>query len=144
MLDLWIKSLHVVAVISWMAGLLYLPRLFVYHSTAAAGSETSETLKVMERRLYKAIMNPAMIVVWLSGPWLAWRFGHYDERWFWAKMAMVGLLTWYHHKLLHWLRDFAADRNERPSRYFRMANEIPTVLMIAIVVLVIVRPSLRI
>jgi putative membrane protein len=126
-----------------MAGLLYLPRLFVYHSAAAVGSDLSETFKVMERRLYKAIMNPAMIVVWITGPWLAWRFGHYDERWFWAKMVMVGLMSWYHHVLLYWLRDFAADKNQRPSRFFRMANEIPTVLMIFIVVLVIVRPSLR-
>ena len=96
---LWIKALHVIAVIAWMAGLLYLPRLFVYHCEAEKGSKQSETFKVMERRLLRAIMNPAMIVVWLTGPYLAWAQGMVNDRWLWAKFALVVLLTGYHHAL---------------------------------------------
>lgn len=143
MFDLYIKALHVIAVISWMAGLLYLPRLYVYHCEAAPGSPQSETFKVMEYRLLRYIMNPAMGLVWTSGPWIAWRFGAYGERWFWAKMALVGVLTVYHHAAALWRKDFANDRNRRPASFYRLANEVPTLLMIGIVILVIVRPSLR-
>ncbi len=143
MLDLYIKALHVIAVISWMAGLLYLPRLYVYHSSAAPGSPQSEIFKVMEYRLLRYIMNPAMTVVWITGPWIAWRFGVYAERWFIAKMVLVSLLTIFHHAAALWRKDFAADRNTRPARFFRIANELPTLLMIGIVIFVIVRPSLR-
>jgi putative membrane protein len=136
----WIKALHVIAVIAWMAGLLYLPRLFVYHAQAESGSKQSETFKVMETRLLRIIMNPAMIVVWITGPLLAWRLAMYVERWFWAKMVLVVALTWYHHALGLWRKDFAADRNTRDQRFYRMINEVPTLLMIGIVVLVIVKP----
>jgi putative membrane protein len=137
---LWLKALHVIAVISWMAGLLYLPRLFVYHCEAEKGSRQSETFKVMEHRLFRYIMNPAMSVVWITGPWLAWAQGMYRDPWLWAKFALVALLTAYHHALGYWRKDFAADRNVRDARFYRIANEVPTVLMIGIVILVVVKP----
>ena len=137
---LWLKALHIVAVISWMAGLLYLPRLFVYHCEAEAGSRQSETFKVMERRLLRLIMNPAMTVVWVTGPLLAWQMGVLHDRWLVAKLLLVVLLTVFHHALGRWRTAFAEDRNRHPARYFRIANEVPTVLMVAIVVLVVVKP----
>ena len=137
---LWLKALHVVAVIAWMAGLLYLPRLFVYHCQAEKGSRQSETFKAMEHRLLRFIMNPAMVVVWITGPWLAWAQGMYRDPWLWAKLALVLALTTYHHALGYWCKDFAADRNVRPERFYRLANEVPTLLMIAIVILVVVKP----
>ncbi len=137
---LWLKALHVIAVISWMAGLLYLPRLFVYHCAAEKGSKQSETFKVMEHRLLRTIMNPAMIVVWITGPWLAWAQGMLWDHWLWAKFALVCALTAYHHALGYWRKDFAADRNRREARFYRIANEAPTLLMVGIVILVIVKP----
>ncbi|MGE3066974.1 MAG: protoporphyrinogen oxidase HemJ [Hyphomicrobiaceae bacterium] len=137
---LWLKALHIIAVISWMAGLLYLPRLFVYHAAVPVGSEQSETFKVMERRLVRLIMNPAMIVVWLSGPVLAWQQGMLMDHWLWAKFAVVCLLTGYHHAAARWMKDFAADRNTRPQKYYRVANELPALMMAAIVILVVVKP----
>jgi putative membrane protein len=136
----WIKALHVVAVISWMAGMLYLPRLFVYHCEAEAGSKQSETFKVMERRLLKAIINPAMIVTWLAGLYLTWS-GH----WFWSgwlhvKLALVILLSGVHGFFSRCVKDFASDRNRRSQKFFRIINEVPTVLMIFIVILVVVKP----
>jgi putative membrane protein len=136
----WIKALHVVAVIAWMAGLLYLPRLFVYHTQAAAGSNTSETFKVMERRLLKAIMNPAMAVTWLAGLWIVWQGGWFMAGWFHAKLLLVLVMSGVHGMLAGHVRAFAEDRNQKPQRYFRILNEVPTLLMIAIVVLVIVKP----
>ena len=136
----WIKALHVVAVISWMAGLLYLPRLFVYHCAAEPGSTQSETFKVMERRLLRAIMNPAMVVTWILGLVLAWIGGHLTAPWMIAKFILICALTAAHHIFSLWRKDFAADRNHRPARTFRIANEVPTLLMIGIVILVIVRP----
>jgi putative membrane protein len=135
---LWIKALHVVAIIAWMAGLLYLPRLFVYHAGVATGSETSETFKVMERRLLKAIMNPAMIVAWLAGLFLAWQGGWFRAGWFHGKLLLVLILSGVHGHFAARVKDFAADRNTRSARYYRFVNEIPTLLMIAIVILVIV------
>jgi putative membrane protein len=137
---LWLKAFHIMAVIAWLAGLFYLPRLFVYHAGAKPGSELSETLKTMELRLLRAIMNPAMIAVWITGPWLAWWQGVYYDAWFLAKFALVVLLTGYHHALGLWRKDFAADRNMRPARFYRIANEVPTVLMAGIVILVVVKP----
>ncbi len=137
---LWLKALHVIAVISWMAGLLYLPRLFVYHCQAEKGSQLSETFKVMEHRLLRTIMNPAMVVVWITGPWLAWAQGMYLDGWLWAKFVLVVALTGFHHALGYWRKDFAADRNVRNQRFYRTANEVPTLLMIGIVLLVIVKP----
>jgi putative membrane protein len=140
MMVLWIKALHVVAVISWMAGLLYLPRLMVYHAAAEPGSAQSETFKAMERRLLRAIMNPAMIVVWITGPLLAWMLGVHFEYWLWAKFALVAGLTWFHHELARWRKAFEQDRRNKSEAFFRRINEVPTVLMIGIVILVIVRP----
>ena len=137
---LWLKALHVMAVISWMAGLLYLPRLFVYHCEAEKSSKQSETFKAMEHRLLRYIMNPAMMVVWVTGPWLAWAQGMHKDHWLWAKFALVVLLTGYHHALGYWRKDFAADRNMRVQRFYRLANEVPTLLMVGIVVLVVVKP----
>ena len=137
---LWLKALHIIAVISWMAGLLYLPRLFVYHCAAEPGSKQSETFKVMERRLLRAIMAPAVIVVWVTGPVLAYLQGMHHDGWLMAKFALVVVLTVYHHALVRWWKAFEADRNQRGERFFRIANEVPTVLMIGIVVLVVVKP----
>lgn len=138
---LWVKSLHVIAVISWMAGMLYLPRLYVYHVDAPAGSVQSETFKVMERRLLRAIINPAMIVAWLSGLWMAWYVFHLKGGWLHAKLFIVFvILSSFHGLLARWRRDFEADRNVRSARFYRVANEVPTVIMIVVVVLVIVKP----
>ena len=137
---LWLKALHIMAVIAWMAGLFYLPRLYVYHADAKAGSETSETFKVMEHRLLRIIMNPAMIVVWVTGPLLAGMQGVYMEGWFLTKMLLVALMTAFHIALAKWCKEFAADANTRPNSFFRMANEFPTVLMALIVLLVILKP----
>ncbi|MBI3453038.1 MAG: protoporphyrinogen oxidase HemJ [Rhodospirillales bacterium] len=136
---LWIKALHVISVIAWMAGLLYLPRLFVYHCAAKPGSELSETLKVMERRLLRAIMNPAMIAAYVFGG-LMLVIQDWSAGWLHAKLALVAAMTWLHHLLAQWRKDFAADRNARPQRFYRIANEIPTLLLIGIVLLVIVKP----
>lgn len=135
----WIKALHLISVIAWMAGLLYLPRLFVYHCDAPPGSPLSETFKIMERRLLRAIMNPAMIATWLFGCLLLW-VQDWSQAWLHAKLLLVSAMTVMHHVLALWRKDFAADRNQRPARSYRIANEVPTVLMIAIVILVIVKP----
>ena len=136
----WIKALHVIAVISWMAGMLYLPRLFVYHCEAEIGSRQSETFKTMERRLLKAIINPAMIVTWLAGLYLVWAGHWYLAPWFHAKLVLVLALSGVHGAFSRWVKDFAADRNTRTHKFYRIINEIPTILMILIVILVIVKP----
>ncbi|MCX7323821.1 MAG: protoporphyrinogen oxidase HemJ [Hyphomicrobiales bacterium] len=136
----WIKVLHVVAIISWMAAILYLPRLMIYHCAAERGSGQSETFKVMERRLLRAIMTPAMIVAWASGLYLAWRGGWLIAGWFHMKLAAVIALSGAHGFLAGQVRVFAEDRNERPARFFRIVNEVPTVLMLVIVAMVIVKP----
>lgn len=139
----WIKALHIVAVISWMAGLLYLPRLFVYHCRSAAGSEQSETFKVMEARLLKVIMRPAMIASWALGLLLISIPGVIDwsgDFWIYGKLLLVIALTWAHMAFSGYAGAFAADQNERPEKFFRIVNEVPTVIMIGIVILVIVRP----
>jgi protoporphyrinogen IX oxidase len=142
MLLAYIKAFHVVAIIAWMAGLLYLPRLFVYHAASKVGSEQSETFKVMERRLLRLITTPAMLASWVWGLILAFA-GVIDwarDGWFHAKLVLVLLLSAYHGCLAIWTKDFALDRNPRSPRFYRIANEIPTLLMIGIVILVIVRP----
>jgi protoporphyrinogen IX oxidase len=136
----WMKALHVVAIIAWMAGLLYLPRLFVYHCDAPIGSDKSETFKVMERRLLRAIINPAMIVAWAAGLWLAWRGFGFSGGWLHAKLAAVFLLSGAHGYFAGAVRRFAEDRNTKPARHWRIMNEVPTVLMLVIVILVIVKP----
>lgn len=136
----WIKALHVIAVISWMAGMLYLPRLFVYHCEAETGSKQSETFKVMERRLLKAIINPAMIITWLAGFYLAWRGHWFASGWLHGKLLLVLILSGVHGFFSRWVKDFAADQNTRSQRFYRIINEVPTVLMIGIVILVVVKP----
>jgi putative membrane protein len=139
----WIKVLHLLAIVAWMAGLFYLPRLFVYHAERGTpGSELSETFKVMERRLLKAIMRPAMIATWIFGLTLAGIPGVVDwgAGWIYVKLAAVLALTWFHHWLLARMKDFAEDRNEVPGRRYRLMNEIPTVALVIIVIMVIVKP----
>jgi putative membrane protein len=138
----WLKALHIIAVVAWMAGLLYLPRLFVYHAAARPGGEVSETFKVMERRLLFGIMYPAMIATYLFGIALAATPGLVDWRqgWIYVKLASVAALTAVHFLLAAWRKDFSADRNRRPAAFYRVVNEIPTVLLIVIVIMVVVRP----
>ena len=139
-LYLWIKALHIIAVISWMAGLFYMPRLFIYHTDAEPGSAQSETFKVMERRLLKAIINPAMAVTWIVGLYLAWAGHWFSAGWFHGKFALVLAMSAVHGILTARVREFAEDRNSKSTKYFRIINEVPTVLMILIVILVIVKP----
>ena len=136
----WIKALHVIAVIAWMAGMLYLPRLFVYHCETEVGSKQSETFKVMERRLLKSIINPAMIVTWLLGLYVAWAGHWFSAGWLHGKLALVIAMSGVHGFLSSYVKNFAADKNTRPQKFYRIINEVPTVLMIGIVVLVIVKP----
>ena len=136
----WIKAFHVIAVIAWMSGLLYLPRLFVYHTETPPGSEGSERFKVMERKLLKTITNPAMIAVWILGPLLAWLTGAYLDTWLQVKFVLVILLSGYHGFLVGCWRAFAEDRNTRSQKFYRIINEVPAVLMIFIVILAVVKP----
>ena len=138
----WIKALHVISVIAWMAGMLYLPRLYVYHADAEPGSELSETLKVMERRLLRVIINPSMIASFVFGMWMLLLVpGLLEQPWMWGKiLALVGL-TGVHGALARWRRFFERDANMLPARFYRMINEAPTVFMAIIVILVIVRPA---
>jgi putative membrane protein len=136
----WLLALHIIAVIAWMAGMLYLPRLFVYHCEADAGSRQSETFKVMEWRLLKLIINPAMIATWLLGLWLAWLGGWFAAPWLHAKLALVILMSGAHGMMSRFVKDFAADKNRKSQKFYRIFNEVPTVLMILIVILVVVKP----
>lgn len=137
---LWIKSIHVIAVIAWMAGMLYLPRLFVYHCATTPGSETSETFKIMERRLLRFIINPAMVVTWIAGLWMAWEIFGFRGGWLHAKLLLVVLMSGLHGYLSKATRLFAEDRNTKSAKHWKIINEVPTVLMILIVILVIVKP----
>ena len=137
---LWIKSIHVIAVIAWMAGMLYLPRLFVYHCATSPGSETSETFKIMERRLLRFIINPAMVVTWIAGLWMAWEIFGFRGGWLHAKLLLVVLMSGLHGYLSKATRLFAEDRNTKSAKHWKIINEVPTVLMIFIVILVIVKP----
>jgi len=137
---LWIKAFHVIAVIAWMSGMLYLPRLFVYHADVSVGSPQSETFKVMEARLLDIITTPAMVVTWVLGLWLAWQSGFWMAPWLHAKFALVLVLSGLHGYLSAATRAFREDRNTKPARHWRIINEVPTVLMIGIVILVIVKP----
>jgi putative membrane protein len=136
----WVKAFHIIAVIAWMAGMLYLPRLFVYHCLAEPGSVQSETFKVMERRLLKAIINPAMIATWVLGIWLVWYGGWYRAGWLQMKVVLVLAMSALHGLLVRWVRDFSQDRNRQTQRFYRIINEIPTVLLIVIVILAAVKP----
>ena len=135
-----LKSLHLLALIAWMAGQFYLPRLFVYHADAPVGSPQSETFKVMERRLLRAIMNPAMAATWAFGLWLAVESGVWRDGWLHAKLLFVLVLSGLHGYMARTVKIFAADQNEHPARFYRVLNEVPTVALIAIVLLVVFRP----
>jgi putative membrane protein len=137
---LWAKAIHVIAVISWMAGMLYLPRLFVYHADAEVASIQSETFKVMERRLLRGIINPAMAIAWAFGLWMAWNGFGFLGGWLHAKLLLVLILSGMHGYLSFHLRKFADDLNTKSARHWRIVNEIPTLLMVAIVILVVVKP----
>jgi protoporphyrinogen IX oxidase len=136
----WLKAFHVIAIIAWMAGMLYLPRLFVYHCEAAPGSRQSDTFKTMERRLLNAIMTPAMVASWALGLWLVWWGVWYAAGWLHAKVLLVLLLSGAHGFLARCVREFAADRNRRSQKFYRIINEVPAILMIGIVILAVVKP----
>ena len=141
----WIKALHVIGVIAWMAGLFYLPRLFVYHAAAEKGSAQSETFKLMERRLLRGIMNPAMILAWTFGLVLVFVYPveasiDWTKGWVHTKALAVVLMTVLHHVYALWRKDFALDRNTRPPRFYKWWNEAPAVLMVIIVIMVIGKP----
>jgi putative membrane protein len=137
---LWVEAAHVISVIAWMAGMLYLPRLFVYHAVATPGGEHAETLKVMERRLMRAIINPSMIATWVLGLMLFAHLGAWTEGWMHAKLLLVLGMTGMQHGLSRWRKNFEADRNQHSQKFFRIMNEVPTVMMIVIVILVVVKP----
>lgn len=136
----WAKALHVVSVIAWMAGMLYLPRLYVYHADTEPGGAQSETFKVMERRLMRGIMTPAMIAVWIFGLLTAHAANAWLEGWFAAKLVLVVLLTAFHGFCVRWMREFAKDERKRGSRFFRFVNELPALAMVGIVILAVVKP----
>lgn len=140
---LWLKALHLIAVISWMAGMLYLPRLFVYHTQVAVGSEASELFKVMERKLMRVIINPAMIATWVLGLWLAMVTHAFDPangKWLHAKLALVLLMQISHAMMSRYRKAFYRDQNTKSERFFRIFNEVPAVLMVVIVLLVVLKP----
>ncbi|ASY70949.1 protoporphyrinogen oxidase HemJ [Sinorhizobium fredii] len=139
-LYLWIKALHIIAVMSWMAALLYMPRLFIYHTDAPPGSVQSETFKTMELRLLKVIMNPAMMIAWSLGLYLAWSVYGFSGGWLHAKLFCVVLLTLVHVHFSRAVAAFQRDANRKSARYWRLMNEAPTLLMIVIVILAVVKP----
>ena len=139
-MDLWIKSAHVISVIAWMAALLYLPRLFIYHCDAEIGSEKSETFKIMERRLMKAIATPSMIGTWVFGLWIAALYDVWAEPWFLLKFVCIIAITGIQLAYIGYVKAFAEDRNEKSQRFYRIINEVPAVLMIIIVIMAIVKP----
>jgi putative membrane protein len=136
----WLKALHIISMVAWMAGLFYLPRLYVYHAASLPGSDQSETFKIMERRLLRIIMNPAMILTFLFGGLLLSVPGTLQQGWIHTKLGLVLVLAGFHGALAVWRKDFAADRNHRPARFYRMINEVPTLLLIAIVLLAVLKP----
>jgi putative membrane protein len=136
----WFKAFHVIFVISWMAGMLYLPRLFVYHVEAPVGSDSSETFKVMERRLFRGIMTPAIILTWLSGLYIAYSGGWFAAGWLHGKLALVVIMSGIHGFLAGERRKLSEDKRRRSARFYRILNEIPALLMVGIVILVIVKP----
>ena len=136
----WIKAFHVISVIAWMSGMFYLPRLFVYHTETTPGSAESERFKVMEQRLLKIIVNPAMVATWVFGLTLAIVTGAYEEHWLQVKFVLVVLMSGLHGYFAGRVRAFAQDLNDKPARFYRILNEVPPLLMVFIVILVIVQP----
>lgn len=137
---LWLKAVHILAVLSWMVGMLYMPRLFVYHAEAGMNSPQAATFAVMERRLQKAIMLPALLVTWVTGLWLAVQGSWFKAPWLHGKLLLVVILTGVHGYLATERKRLAAGTSKRDSRFFRIVNEVPTVLLIGIVILVVVKP----
>lgn len=138
---LWIKGLHIISMVAWMAGMLYLPRLYVYHADAAPGSDKSETFKVMERRLLRAIINPAMIATFLFGIlMIVANPAVMQSGWMHAKLGLVVIMTAFHGLFSRWRKQFERDQNTRPAKFYRWWNEAPTVAMIAIILLAVVKP----
>jgi putative membrane protein len=137
---LWLKAFHIMAVIAWMAGMLYLPRLFVYHCQTTPGTAEYDRFVVMERKLMRIIINPSMIMVWILGLTLAHTLDAWGQGWFHAKLLLVIVLSGLHGMLSRWRRDFEAGKNTKSQRFFRIVNEVPAVLMAAIVILVVVKP----
>lgn len=138
---LWIKALHIIAVISWMAGMLYLPRLFVYHADAEKGSDKAETFKIMESRLLRYIMNPAMGAAWVFGGLMLWANpALFESGWIHIKLTCIVLMTVIHHVYARWRKVFARDENQKPAKFYKIWNEVPTVLMIIIVILAVTKP----
>ena len=137
---IWVLIIHILSIITWMAGLFYLPRLFVYHAQADATGEPAETFKVMERRLLKAIMNPSMIVAWVLGLALALHIGAFAQGWFHAKLLLVVIMSIQHMAMGKWRKDFEADRNKHDHKFYRVMNEVPTVTLILVVILVKAKP----
>jgi putative membrane protein len=137
----WIKALHVIAVMSWMAGMLYLPRLYVYHVAAKKGSELSDTLKIMEKRLLRFIMNPAMMLSWVFGiAMIAANPALFDHGWMHIKFTLIVIMTVLHMVFSKWRKDFAADRNVKSAKFYKISNEAPTVLLIIIVIMAVAEP----
>ena len=136
----WLKAFHIIAVIAWMAGMLYLPRLFVYHCETTPGTPEYERFKVMERKLMRVIVNPSMIAVWVLGLLLAWALDTWSAPWFHLKLTLVVVLSGLHGMLSRWRRDFEQDRNTKTQRFYRIVNEVPAILMALIVILVVVKP----
>jgi protoporphyrinogen IX oxidase len=139
-IDLWAKALHILSVIAWMAAMLYLPRLYVYHAEAGPGSPQSETFKVMERRLLRGIMNPAMLATWVFGLFLAWHLYRFQGGWLHAKIGLVVAMSALHGYYAGARRRFAEDRNTKSARHWRIMNEVPAAILVVIVVLVVVKP----
>ena len=139
---LWVKALHMISVMAWMAGMLYLPRLFVYHCDAETGSELSETLKVMERRLLRLIINPAMISSWVFGLAMLAASGDvlWSQPWMIIKLVCVVFMSIAHGEMAKWRKAFEADRNTRSQKFYRIANEVPTILMVVIIIMAVVQP----
>jgi putative membrane protein len=136
----WVKAGHIIAVIAWMAGMLYLPRLYVYHARTTKGSELSETFKVMERRLLRGIINPAMIATWILGLTLAWLGNHWSEHWLHVKLLLILAMQLVHAGYSRWRKAFAKDENRHTDKFYRIMNEVPTLLLIGIVILAVVKP----
>ena len=137
---LWIKAAHIISFVAWFAGLFYLPRLFVYHANTPVGSPQSETFKIMERRLLRAITTPAMVATWIFGLWVAFLGGYWDQGWLHIKLLLVLILSGYHGYLVTRWKKFDRDNNHHSARFYRILNEVPTVLLILIVILAVVKP----
>jgi protoporphyrinogen IX oxidase len=138
--EIWVKAAHIISVIAWMAGLLYLPRIFVYHTQSVRNSNESEIFKIMESRLLKTIMNPAMITVWITGPTVAYGYGEIQSTWLHAKLLLVVMMSGFHGYLVRQVKIFKADNNRHSAGFYKALNEVPTVLMMLIVILVVVKP----